>query len=179
MPTYSITDPSGRTLELTGDKAPTEAEIDNVFAEYFGDVDKFEDERTVLGQAGETLKAIPRGFANSFLGAGEGLAELADAATNAIGLDDLIDSGDENALVSAAREGRLALDEYMGADEAYRDTWLTKFGEGVGSMASYFTPATAVKLAGMAGKTAAVVGTGGGFTLAGGSGAGEIGRASC
>ena len=37
MPTYSITDPSGRTLELTGDKAPTEAEIDNVFAEYFGD----------------------------------------------------------------------------------------------------------------------------------------------
>ena len=68
MPTYSITDPSGRTLELTGDKAPTEAEIDNVFAAYFGDVDKFEDERTVLGQAGETLKAIPRGFANSFLG---------------------------------------------------------------------------------------------------------------
>ena len=173
MPTYSITDPSGRTLELTGDKAPTEAEIDNVFAAYFGDVDKFEDERTVLGQAGETLKAIPRGFANSFLGAGEGLAELADAATNAVGLDDLIDSGDENALVSAAREGRLALDEYMGADEAYRDTWLTKFGEGVGSMASYFTPATAVKLAGMAGKTAAVVGTGGGFTLAGGSGAGD------
>ena len=52
MPTYSITDPSGRTLELTGDKAPTEAEIDNVFAAYFGDVDKFEDERTVLGQAG-------------------------------------------------------------------------------------------------------------------------------
>ena len=173
MPTYSITDPSGRTLELTGDKAPTEAEIDNVFAAYFGDVDKFEDERTVLGQAGETLKAIPRGFANSFLGAGEGLAELADAATNAVGLEDLVDSGDENALVSAAREGRLALDEYMGADEAYRDTWLTKFGEGVGSMASYFTPATAVKLAGMAGKTAAVVGTGGGFTLAGGSGAGD------
>ena len=173
MPTYSITDPSGRTLELTGDKAPTEAEIDNVFAEYFGDVDEFEDERTVLGQAGETLKAIPRGFANSFLGAGEGLAELADAATNVVGLEDLIDSGDENALVFAAREGRLALDEYMGADEAYRDTWLTKFGEGVGSMASYFTPATAVKLAGMAGKTAAVVGTGGGFTLAGGSGAGD------
>jgi len=173
MPTYSITDTSGRTLELTGDKAPTEAEIDNVFAEYFGDVDEFEDERTVLGQAGETLKAIPRGFANSFLGAGEGLAELADAATNAVGLEDLIDSGDENALVSAAREGRLALDEYMGADEAYRDTWLTKFGEGVGSMASYFTPATAVKLAGMTGKLATAVGTGGGFTLAGGSGAGD------
>ena len=137
------------------------------------DIDPFEGKRTVLGQTGETLKAIPRGFANSFLSAGEGLAELADAATNAVGLDDLVDSGDENALVSAAREGRLALDEYMGADEAYRDTWLTKFGEGVGSMASYFTPATAVKLAGMAGKTAAVVGTGGGFTLAGGSGAGD------
>ena len=114
--------------------------------------DPFEDERTASGQAFETAKGVGRGFANAFLSAGEGLAELADAGTNAIGLEDLIDSGDENDLVRAAREGRAAIDEAMGADIEYRDQWLTKFGEGVGSFASFFTPAGAVRLAGLAGK---------------------------
>jgi hypothetical protein len=65
-----------------------------------------EPERTVLGQVGETLKAVPRGFANTFLSAGEGLAELADAATNVVGLKDAIDTGEENELVKASRAGR-------------------------------------------------------------------------
>ena len=114
--------------------------------------DPFEEERTASGQAFETAKGVGRGFANAFLSAGEGLAELADAGTNAVGLEDLIDSGEENDLVRAAREGRAAIEESMGADLAYRDQWLTKFGEGVGSFASFFTPATAVRLAGLAGK---------------------------
>jgi len=178
MPTYQVTDDFGRTLKLTGDSPPTEEELELIFAD-LPDPDPFADERTGLGQAGETLKAIPRGFANTFLSAGEGLGELADAATNVVGLENVIDDGDDNALVAASREGRLLLDEYMGADEAYRDTWLTKFGEGVGSMASFFTPAGVLRLAGLAGKPVAALGgmsaaeaTLGG-TLAAGAGAGD------
>ena len=37
-----------------------------------------EDDTSVLGQIKETAKGVPRGFANTFLGAGEGLAEMAD-----------------------------------------------------------------------------------------------------
>jgi len=141
--------------------------------------DPFEDERTVSGQAFETAKGIGRGFANAFLSAGEGLAELADAGTNAIGLEELIDSGDENDLVRAAREGRAAVDEAMGADLAYRDQWLTKFGEGVGSFASFFTPAGAIRVASLAGKglsatkAAKVAELAGAGTLAVGTGAGD------
>ena len=56
---------------------------------------------------------------------GEGLVELADAGTNLIGLDDLIE--DENEVVSAIREGKRYLDEEFGADAAYRDTWANKW----------------------------------------------------
>ena len=35
MPTYQVTDPaSGRTLRLTGDSPPTDAELEQIFAEY-------------------------------------------------------------------------------------------------------------------------------------------------
>ena len=132
-----------------------------------------EPDTTFFGQVGETLKAVPRGFANSFLSAGEGVAELADAATNALGFEDAIDSGDQNALVAASREGRRLVQEYLGADEAYRDEWLTKFGEGVGSFASFFTPAVAAKALGLAGKAATATQRGLAGTLAGGAGAGE------
>lgn len=114
--------------------------------------DFFAEQRTVSGQAAEFLKGVPRGFANSFLTAGEGIAELADAATNAVGMDDLIDSGEENELVRASREGRNFINEQLGSDVAYNDTWTTKFGEGIGSFASFFTPAGALRIAGLAGK---------------------------
>ena len=168
--------PDGRTLQFPD--GTDDDVIQRAVNEVLG-IDQFADERTALGQAGETLKAIPRGFANTFLSAGEGLAELADAATNVVGLEDVIDSGDDNALVAASREGRKAIDEYMGADQAYQDTWLTKFGEGVGSLASFFTPAGALRLAGLAGKPVAALGGMGaaeavaGGTLAAGAGAGD------
>jgi hypothetical protein len=41
-----------------------------------------EEDVTVLGGVGEFFKAIPRGFANSYLSSAEGLAEISDAATN-------------------------------------------------------------------------------------------------
>ena len=141
--------------------------------EDFGE-DPFANERTVAGSAAEFGKAIPRAFAGSFLSAAEGLAELADAGTNFVGLDELIDSGDDNELVRLAREGRESINSgVLGADEAYQDQWSTKFGEGVGSLASFFTPAGAVKLAGLAGKAATGTQLAGGLTLAGGAGAGD------
>ena len=111
MPTYRVTDSvTGTTLDVTGDSPPTEADLNQIFADFQSQqnnqaaiADSLADARTFLGQAGETLKAIPRGFANSFLSAGEGVAELSDAATNVVGLEDAIASGDDNALVSASR----------------------------------------------------------------------------
>ena len=175
MPTYEITDPTGRVMRVDGPTPPNPMQQKAIFDRYDAEQaeDPFADERTFGGQVFETAKAIPRGFAGSFLTAGEGLAELADAATNTIGLEDLIDSGEDNAMVSLARDGRAALQESMGADEAYRDTWMTKFGEGLGSFASFFTPAAALKVAGATGKLASLGQLGGAGALAVGSGAGD------
>ena len=175
MPIYEVGDPAGRILQVEGASPPNPMQIKALFEQYDAEQgeDPFADERTFGGQVFETAKAIPRGFAGSFLTAGEGLAELADAGTNLIGLEDLIDSGEDNAMVSLARDGRAALQESMGADEAYRDTWMTKFGEGLGSFASFFTPAAALKVAGATGKLASLGQLGGAGALAVGSGAGD------
>ena len=188
MPTFEVTDELGRTLVLEGDTPPTDADLDLLFADYdtypqgLGqqqmaipepEPDPFADQRTATGQAFETIKGVGRGFGGTFLTAAEGLAELADAGTNALGYEDLIDSGDENALVKAARSGQESIQDAIGADRAYQDTWLTKFGEGLGSFASFFTPAGVAKGVGLSGKayTAATRGTA--FPLAIGVGAGE------
>jgi len=163
----------GTILEFPDD-TPDEV-VDRTVKEFLqGESDPYADERTIGGSAAEFGKGIARGFTGSFLSAAEGLAELADAGTNFVGLDDLIDSGDENELVRLAREGRDSIDSSaLGGDIAYQDQWSTKFGEGIGSLASFFTPAGAVKLAGLAGKAKKLTTLGGGLTLAGGAGAGD------
>ena len=163
----------GTILEFPDD-TPDEV-VDRTVKEFLqGESDPYADDRTIGGSAAEFGKGIARGFTGSFLSAAEGLAELADAGTNFVGLDDLIDSGDENELVRLAREGRDAIDSsVLGGDIAYQDQWSTKFGEGIGSLASFFTPAGAVKLAGLAGKAKKLTTLGGGLTLAGGAGAGD------
>jgi len=116
-------------------------------------VDTYADERTLGGSVAEFAKGIPREFAGAFLSAGEGVAELADAGANALGFDDLIDSGDDNELVRLSREGRKSLDaSFLGGDVAYQDQWSTKLGGALGSFASFLTPTVALKLAGVAGK---------------------------
>jgi len=113
----------------------------------------YSEERTALGQTWETIKAVPRGFGRTLLTAAEGVGELADAVTNVIGLENLIDSGDDNALVYAARQGQKAINQsWLGVDDAYQDAWMTKFGEGLGSMATFFTPTAALRIAGIAGR---------------------------
>ena len=115
MPTYEVSDPTGRILEVSGATPPNPMQIKALFDRYDAEQaeDPLADERTFGGQLFETAKGIPRGFLGSFLTAGEGLAELADAATNTIGLENLIDSGEDNAMVSLARDGRAALQELL------------------------------------------------------------------
>jgi len=105
------------------------------------------------GQLREFGKALVRGFGESFLSAGEGVAELADAATNKVGLENAIDSGDENALVNFAREGRETIaNSAFGADPSYQDTWFTKFGGVLGSLGAFATPVGAVRVLGWTGQ---------------------------
>lgn len=157
MPTYRVRDSvSGVTLDLTGDSPPTEQELTDLFTQY----GKKEPERTILGQIGETFKAVPRGVANTVLSTGEGLAELADAATNLVGAEGLIDTGDENALVKASKEGRdWIANSAIGADPTYQDTWFTKFGEGAGSMLTFLAPVGILRGLGVAGKAIPKLGT--------------------
>ena len=104
-----------------------------------------------IGLGGEIVKGVGRGFTKGLLSSGAGLAEIADAATDLVGLDDLIDSGDENELIRLANEGKKAIDDSIGVGDKYKDKWLIKFGEGLGSMGSFFVPGG---VAGIAGKAA-------------------------
>ena len=64
-----------------------------------------------IGLGGEIVKGVGRGFTKGLLSSGAGLAEIADAATDLVGLDDLIDSGDENELIRLANEGKKGIVE--------------------------------------------------------------------
>lgn len=126
--------------------------------------------------AKEYGKSIVRGLGGSLLSAGSGLAELADVATDRIGLENLIDSGDENELIRLANSGQEFLQENFGVSDAYKDSWLTMFGEGVGSIGSFLIPGGALgaigkgvglaKGATKAAQTAAVIAQGSGVNVA-------------
>ena len=135
--------PDGNRLAIPDN--PTEAYLDNLESELAQIYPEGYGERTVAGYVSEFGKAIPRGLASTFLTAAEGVGSLANAVTDSVGLESLIDAGEENELISIAREGREALNEsFLGADAAYRDKWITKAGEALGSFASFAIPGTAV-----------------------------------
>ena len=188
MPTTSVNAPDGGVISVNHPDGASDDAIMRYAATMYGQdpsISKRPEEEniTLTGRMFETAKAVPRGFASGFLTAAEGLAELSDAATNAIGLEGLIDSGDENALVYGARQAKEVLNSALGADKAYQDLWTTKFGEGLGSFATFLTPGAAFRLAGYGGKAATgltkLVGAKSGAeaatvaTLATGTGAGE------
>ena len=83
-------------------------------------------ETTVLGQAAETLKGIPRGAVGTALGIPLGAASLFDV-------------GNDSDLVQGLRQYQefLNTESSLAADPAYRDQWLTKLGEGIGSFAPF------------------------------------------
>tara|TARA_R110000824_G_scaffold123219_1_gene280836 strand:+ start:13078 stop:21522 length:8445 start_codon:yes stop_codon:yes gene_type:complete len=161
MPNWTYEDKDGTRLTFESELQPSPDIVPELFENYY------DSQRDIGGYVSETLAAVPRGFANSFLSMGEGLVELADAGTNLIGLDELIE--DENEVVNTIREGKRYLDEEFGADVAYRDTWANKFGEGVGSFASFFTPIGIGRGLGLAGKGLTALGAGAGAA----AGAGE------
>ena len=105
-----------------------------------------------VGMPLEVTKGVARGFSKGLLSSASGLAEIADAATDYIGAEDLIDSGNENWLINLANQGKEAIDESLGIDEQYKDSYLVKLGEGLGSIGSIFVPGGA---AGLLGKAAA------------------------
>ena len=164
MATFEAQDIYGTKIRFEADQNPTNEEIEGLFENLYAE------ERTVGGQAEEFAKAIPRGFANSFLSMGEGLAAITNSSADALGYEENVFEQDGDFL-GAVREGRNFLQEEMGPQAAYADEWTTKFGEGVGSFATFLTPTGFLKLAGMAGKilpNAAAV-----TALTGTSGAGE------
>ena len=191
MPTTTVNAPDGGVISVNHPEGASDQAILQYAATMYGQdpsISKRPEEEniTLTGRITETAKAVPRGFASGFLTAAEGLAELSDAATNFVGLEGLIDSGDENALISGARRAKEAVNSALGADRAYQDLWSTKFGEGLGSFATFLTPGAAFRLAGNATKAAKattglakLVGAGSAAeaatvaTLATGTGAGE------
>ena len=64
-----------------------------------------------------------------------GTAELADVATNFVGLEDVI--SDDSALKKYAKNQKEYLREIYEVNDAYKDTWATDFGGALGSMAAF------------------------------------------
>ena len=119
-----------------------------------------EDSSYDLGLPLEMGKAGLRGFGAGILSSASGLAELADIGTDFIGLEDLIDSGDENEVIRLANEGKQALNEYVGVGDRYKDNYLVNLSEAFGSIASILVPAGAAGLVGKGVATATAVGMG-------------------
>ena len=83
-------------------------------------------ETTILGQAKETLKGVPRGA----------LSMVADVP---LGVASLFDIGNDSDLVQGLQQYKdfLRTESSLAADPAYADKWMTKFGEGLGSFGPF------------------------------------------
>ena len=168
MPQYRRL-PNGQVLELPDNL--TQEQIEIVNERYFTvpqrgieSLPPEEDQDTsVLGQIYETGKAIPRGFTSSLISSGEGIVSLFDV-------------GNDSEALKKVRNARKYINEesFLAADDAYKDKWTTKFGEGLGSFATFATPGVALKVVGAAGKTigtgSKLLATGTSFGLAGTAG---------
>jgi len=164
MPTiYEVQAPDGRILEIEGpDNAPQDQIMlaaQDIYSRMQSEASQTspvetqqqpaeEESGFTLADFGEGAKeygkSIVRGFGSGLLSAGSGLAELADVATDRLGLEDLIDSGDENELIRLANSGQEFLQDNFGVSDAYKDSWLTMFGEAVGSIGSFLVPGGAL-----------------------------------
>tara|TARA_R100000805_G_C3626417_1_gene138250 strand:- start:8428 stop:16875 length:8448 start_codon:yes stop_codon:yes gene_type:complete len=168
MPQYRRL-PNGQILELPDNL--TQEQIEIVNERYFTapqrgieSLPTEEDQDTsILGQIVETGKAVPRGFTSSLISSGEGIVSL-------------FDKGNDSETLKKIRNARKYINEesFLAADDAYKDKFLTKFGEGLGSFATFATPGVALKVAGAAGKTigtgSKIAATATGFGLAGTAG---------
>jgi hypothetical protein len=187
MPTvYKVQAPDGRILKIEGPDDASQDQIMLAAQEIYSGLPERSVEAEAVEQPEEkpfgvaeyaqapleSVKAITRGFGGALLSSAAGLAELADIATDRLGFEDLIDSGEDNELIRLANAGQEALQETLGASEPYRDLWFTKFGEGVGSVGAFFLPTgligAAGRAAGLAAKTTTGLQTAGAITAGGG-----------
>jgi hypothetical protein len=187
MPTiYEVQAPDGRILEIEGPDDASQDQIMLAAQEIYSGLPERSVEAEALQQPEEKPfgvaeyaqaplelgKAVTRGLGGALLSSAAGLAELADIATDRLGFEDLIDSGEDNELIRLANAGQEALQETLGASEPYRDLWFTKFGEGVGSVGAFFLPTgligAAGRAAGLAAKTTTGLQTAGAITAGGG-----------
>ena len=122
---------------------------DALHSKYYSDIDKDEYYKKLgidtgemgaidygLGMPLEIGKGLVRGFGQGVLSTASGAAQLADAATDLLGAEDLIDSGNENFLINLADQGTKSIEENFGVDEEYKDSYLVKLSEGLGSIGS-------------------------------------------
>ena len=165
MPVTRLSTPDGKIITLEHpDGTPEEVLLEYAFKQYQADPSIAKEPSTdYLELTGEMGKGVVRGFGSGLLSAGAGLAELADVGTDFIGLEGLIDSGDENELIRLANEGKQALNESMGVGDAYKDNYLVKLSEGLGSIGSFFVPGLgfgkAASLLGAGARGAGIAGT--------------------
>jgi hypothetical protein len=116
--------PNGKVLTVPDDLAleQRQALADAVKKDYGIDIN----ETTILGQAKETLKGVPRGA----------LSMVADVP---LGVASLFDMGNDSDLVQGLQQYKdfLRTESSLAADPAYADKWMTKFGEGLGSFGPF------------------------------------------
>ena len=116
--------PNGKVLTVPDDLAleQRQALADAVKKDYGIDIN----ETTILGQAKETLKGVPRGA----------LSMVADVP---LGVASLFDIGNDSDLVQGLQQYKdfLRTESSLAADPAYADKWMTKFGEGLGSFGPF------------------------------------------
>ena len=104
MPDYEITDPrSGKTLVLTGDSPPTEAELEQVFAQFAPKAPETPTAQTPtnpLSTMGDVAIGAVKGVGNTLVGMGEaaynyvpGVAAASDAIWNTVFPDTKADGG--------------------------------------------------------------------------------------
>ena len=140
--------PDGRQLDIPDNASKEELiEIQNNLAKLYPDTYNPYDApegTTFFGNLEEVAKGVPRGFASTMLSAGEGLSSLFSA-------------GNDSAAVDLFKNLQQGLNESaLGVDEGYEDAFSSKFGQGLGSFASFFVPGAAVgKVTGLGGKVLA------------------------
>lgn len=160
MSVYELVDnETGKILSVEGDSPPNQADIAELFAAY-GDqayLPESDNDSYDLDLAGEMGKAVVRGFGKGVLSAGSGLAALANTVTDNIGLEGLIDGGEENELIRLANQGKKSIDESIGVGDEYRDKWLVGAAEGFGSIGSIFAGGGIGGIIGRAGGLAGAV----------------------
>ena len=147
MPRINL--PDGKYVEFPEDISRERAiELQNQLARDYPQMfDNYEApiETTLIGDAFEIGKGIPRGLASTFLSAGEGIANLFDA-------------GNDNELGNYFRDLQQSINEGTFApSEGYEDRFSSKLGQGLGSFASFLIPGTlAAKATGAAAKAASL-----------------------